>query len=126
MAPGSGGQEPVALNILLDTVSGVISISEGLIARLQQGHPGEILVKSFQGTVCVPTSFGKAVATTQWTVPFLLMLLTPWGRKVRFRLPFVVRPGPCGLSIVGRMTKRSIREKDGNWCGRGDDDKVAQ
>lgn len=59
MAPESGGREPAAVKILLDTGSGLISISERLVARMQRVYPGEVLVKSFQGTACVRTSFGK-------------------------------------------------------------------
>lgn len=41
-APVSGVSEPVVVNVLLDTRSGVMSVSEGLVIRLQQTHPGVV------------------------------------------------------------------------------------
>lgn len=107
MTPGSGGRESAAVNILLGSGLGVTSISEELVARLRRAHPGEVLVRLFQGTACVRASFGKERDVTQQAMPFLLTLLTSW-REVRFRFPFVTLSGPGDLVVLGQVTLREV------------------
>ena len=95
------------VKVLLDSGSGMTSISEGVLARLQIDHPGFSLERPFQGAARVRTAFGEQRIVDRQTVPLFLTLMTPWGR-VRFQLPFIILPGPGDLIVVGRVTLQEV------------------
>ena len=105
--PGDGDRPPAVVQALMDSGSGVTSISESLVARMQRERPGEQLVQPFRGKARVRTAFGEERAVTYQTIPLLLTLLTPWG-NVRFQLPFVVLPGDGDVLVLGQVTLREV------------------
>lgn len=125
MVEDSGDHEPAIVNVLLDTGSVVAPISEELVARLQQTYPGEVL-KPFQGTACVRTSFGKVRAV-------FFELLTPW-RKGVVQVNFCGLTGLSDMIILGQITLREalcidvVADPKRMVTGvqRGDDDGVAR
>ena len=72
----------MAVHALLNSGSGVTSISETLARQLQR-EAREPITQPFQGRARVQTSFGEVRAVEQQTVPLHLTLMTPWG-NVRF------------------------------------------
>ena len=97
--------------MLLDSGSGVASISEELISKMTSASPGVSLVRPFQGSARVRNAFGKEQGITHETMPLLLTLAALWGR-VRFQLPFVVLPGLGDLLIVGQVTLQEVLKVD--------------
>lgn len=53
----------------------------------------------------------KRAAVAQQTPPFLLTLLTPWG-KVGLTLPLVVIPDPGDLTVLGQRTVGEVLNID--------------
>ena len=100
-----GAGKPTVVKALLDSGSGVTSISEGLVERLKSEHPGFTLEQPFEGAARVRTAFGEQRMVARQTVPWSLTLLKPWGR-VRFQLPFIILPVPGDLIVLGRVTLR--------------------
>ena len=86
--PGDGDRPPAVAQALMDSGSGVTSISESLVARMQRERPGEQLVQPFRGKARVRTAFGEERAVTYQTISLFLTLMTPWGNVSSFRSLF--------------------------------------
>lgn len=101
----------VPVDILFRSGSGVMSISEELVAEFEGKVSGCAQVKtSFEGRVRVWTAFAKERTITTHTVRFNLRLDTDLG-KVRSMLSYVVIPGERNPIILGERRFRQVLSK---------------
>lgn len=70
-APSDGGRNPMTLTVRQDASSGVTPSSEGLLANLQQGSPGEWLRMHFEGNALGRTKLGAGLEVSRETIPLV-------------------------------------------------------
>lgn len=67
---GRGNLRPVSVNVLLDSGSGVTTMSEAMAVKRQQEMYNDPTIEPFQGSV--------RVCTVEWQpIPMYLVLITP-------------------------------------------------
>ena len=104
VARGGKTLEPLGLQAVLDSASGVTGISERLLERLRR-HFGGVDVSSLTSGPCqVSVADGLALmARYQTTDDLQVTLQDPHGR-ISFRGAFVILPGSDDVMIIGSKT----------------------
>ena len=104
--------EPLGLQAVLDSTSGVTGISERLLERLRQ-HFGGLDVSPLKSGPCqVSVADGRALkARYQTTNDLQVTLQAPHGR-ISFRVAFVILPGSNDVMITGSKTLRESLDID--------------
>ena len=101
---GKTTMEPLRLQAVLDSASGVTGISERLLERLRK-HFGGVDVSPLKSGPCqVSVADGRALkARYQTTDDLQVTLQAPHGR-ISFRVAFVILPGLDDVMIIGSKT----------------------
>ena len=112
VARGGKTLEPLGLQAVLDSASGVTGISERLLERLRR-HFGGVDVSPLKSGPCqVSVADGRALtARYQTTDDLQVTLRAPHGR-ISFRVAFVILPGSDDVMIIGSKTLRESLDID--------------
>ena len=112
VARGGKALEPLGLQAVLDSASGVTGISERLLERLRR-HFGGVDVSPLKSGPCqVSVADGRALtARYQTTDDLQVTLRAPYGR-ISFRVAFVILPGSDDVMIIGSKTLRESLDID--------------
>ena len=111
-ARGGKTLEPLRMQAVLDSASGVTGISERLLERLRR-HFGGVDVSPLKSGPCqVSVADGRALtARYQTTDDLQVTLRAPHGR-ISFRVAFVILPGSDDVMIIGSKTLRESLDID--------------
>ena len=112
VARGGKTLEPLGMQAILDSASGVTGISERLLERLRR-HFGGVDVSPLKSGPCqVSVADGRALtARYQTTDDLQVTLRAPHGR-ISFRVAFVILPGSDDVMIIGSKTLRESLDID--------------
>ena len=99
--------EPLGLQVVLDSASGVMGISERLLERLRRPF-GDVDVSILEsGPSQVSVTDGRALTARYQTTDDLQVTLQAPHGLISFRVAFVILPGLDDVKIIG--SRRSVR-----------------
>ena len=106
VARGGKTLEPLGIQAVLDSASGVTGISEPLLERLRRHFGGADVSPLKPGPCHISVADGRALmARYQTTDGLQVTLQAPHGR-ISFRVAFVILPGSDDVMIIGSKTLR--------------------
>ena len=96
--------EPLGLQAVLDSASGVTGISERLLERLRR-HFGGVDVSPLKSGPCqVPVADGRALTARYHITDDLKVTLQSLHGRISFQAAFVILPGSDDVMITGSKT----------------------
>ena len=112
VARGGKILEPLGLQAVLDSASGVTGISQRTLERLRRDFGGVDVSPLTSGPCQVSVADGRALkARYQTTDNLQVTLQAPHGR-ISFRVAFVILPGSNDIMIIGSKALRESLDTD--------------
>ena len=110
---GGKKMEPLGLQAVLDSASGVIGISERVLERLKKHFGGVNIWPLKSGPCQVSVADGRALKTRWYqTTDDLQITLQASHGRISFRVAFVILPGSDVVMIIGSKTLRESLDID--------------
>ena len=93
---------------ILDSGSGLTTMSEGIVRKLQNAYPGVAFVEKMKTPGKLKVADGRVREVTQKTVPVRISLHTSWGLVSLDPFSFTVMPGDDDVVILGNPTLKAL------------------